>query len=64
MNKRPLRDGARWTPKEEKQLKTLAKQNTPTRLMGFKLQRTEASIRNKAQSLNLSLKPTNKSPYG
>jgi hypothetical protein len=64
MSKRPLRDGTRWTPKEEKLLKTLAKQNTPTRLMGHKLQRTEASIRNKAQELKLSLKPTNRSPYG
>lgn len=64
MSRRPLRDGMRWTASEEQRLKKLARQNTPTRLIGLKLQRTEISIRSKAHRLDLSLKPANRSPYG
>lgn len=53
-----------WTPEEEAKLKTLVKQNTPTRVMGLKLERTEQSIRSKAKKLGISLKPSNQSPYG
>lgn len=55
--------GKRWTPTEVKELKTLAKQNTPTRVIGLKLGRTEDSIRSKASEQRVSLKPTNQSPY-
>lgn len=53
-----------WTPEEEAELKTLVKQNTPTRLLGLKLERTEQSIRSKAKKLGISLRPSNQSPYG
>jgi hypothetical protein len=55
--------GTLWTPAQEKQLKELAKQNTPTRVIGLKLGRPEGGIRSKASELEVSLKPTNQSPY-
>ena len=55
--------GKNWTSREVSQLKTLAKQNTPTRVIGFKLGRTEGAIRTKAADAGVSLKPTNQSPY-
>ncbi len=42
----------------------LASKNTPTRVIGLKLGRTEGAIYNKASELGVSLKPTNQSPYG
>lgn len=47
-----------------KELRALAKQNTPTRVIGLKLGRTEAAIRGKASSEGISLMPPNRSPYG
>ncbi len=64
MDQRSPRHGQAWTPEEEEQLQKLVKQNTPTRLIGLKLQRTEESVRSKAQQLGVSLKPVNQSPYG
>ncbi len=55
--------GKAWTPAQEKQLGQLAKQNTPTRVIGLKVGRTPGAVQSKAQSLNISLKPTNQSPY-
>ena len=52
-----------WTSQDVKQLKDLAKHNTPTRVIGFKMGRTEAAISNKASQEGVSLKPTNQSPY-
>jgi len=63
MAKKPENHGKSWTPQQEKQLKQLAKENTPTRVMGLKLGRTEDSVRGKAGDLGVSLKPTNQSPY-
>ena len=53
-----------WTDNDVNTLKTLVKQNTPTRVIGLKLGRSESSVRSKAQSEGISLKPTNRSPYG
>lgn len=53
-----------WTKENLKELKQLAKTNTPTRVIGLKLGRTEAAIRGKARSEGVSLKPANRSPYG
>ena len=64
MAKRPLRHAMPWTPDEVRHLKELAKENTPTRLVGLKLQRTEVSVRSKARQIGVSLKPVNQSPYG
>jgi len=54
--------GKSWTKKDVSQLRTLAKQNTPTRVIGLKLGRTVSSVRTKASSEGISLKPTNRSP--
>lgn len=55
--------GKKWTGSDEKKLKQLAKDNTPTRIIGLKLGRTEDAVRSKASDLGVSLKPTNQSPY-
>jgi hypothetical protein len=52
-----------WSDKEVKQLRQLAKGNTPTGVISLKLQRPPASISSKAQREGISLKPTNRSPY-
>jgi len=52
-----------WTPAEIRTLKQLARENTPTRVMGLKLGRTPSSIYQKARAEGISLKPTNQSPY-
>ncbi len=55
--------GKAWSKTDEGQLRRLAKENTPTRVIGLKLGRTEDGVRSKAQDLAVSLKPTNQSPY-
>jgi hypothetical protein len=55
--------GKKWTPKEVSQLKTLSKKNTPTRVIGLKLGRTEDAVQSKASENKISLRPTNQSPY-
>ena len=55
--------GSRWTPQDEKTLRDLVKQNTPTRVIGLKTGRTEGAIYSKASELGVSLKPTNQAPY-
>lgn len=52
-----------WSSAEIKNLKDLAKGNTPTRVIGIKIGRTEDAVRSKASETNTSLKPTNQSPY-
>lgn len=59
----PKNQGKKWTAQDIKQLKKLADQNTPTRVIGLKLGRTEDSIRRIASDNDISLKPTNQSPY-
>ena len=55
--------GQSWTPADDAQLKRLARENTPTRVAGLKLGRTEDAVRSRASQLGVSLKPTNQSPY-
>lgn len=64
MAKTPTNQGKRWTNTEVRELKTLAKGNTPTRLIGIKLGRSEEAVYAKATEEKISLKPTNQSPYG
>ena len=64
MSKSTRNSGKAWTPIETKALKTLAAKNTPTRVIGLKLGRTEGAIYNKASEQNVSLSPTNQAPYG
>ena len=52
-----------WTTQEVKELKTLAKGNTPTGVISLKLQRPPTAVRSKAQREGISLRPVNKSPY-
>jgi hypothetical protein len=55
--------GKAWSKPDEAKLIDLAKHNTPTRVIGLKLGRTEDAVRSKASDLDVSLKPTNQSPY-
>lgn len=55
--------GNPWTAQDVRQLKELAKGNTPTRVIGLKLGRAETAIYGKASSEGISLSPTNQSPY-
>jgi hypothetical protein len=64
MAKAPRNHGKPWTKEEVKQLRQLARENTPTRVIGIKLERSEDSIYGKAQRESISLKPTNQRPYG
>lgn len=61
---KPINSGKAWTPAQNNQLKSLAKGNTPTRVIGLKLGRTPEAIQSQASKIGVSLKPTNQSPYG
>ena len=52
-----------WSADDVRSLRQLARQNTPTRVIGLKLGRSEIAVRGKAQREGISLKPTNRSPY-
>jgi hypothetical protein len=52
-----------WSAGDVRELRRLARENTPTRVIGLKLGRTETSVRSKAQREGISLKPANRSPY-
>ena len=55
--------GTRWSKSDVAGLRQLARQNTPTRVIGLKLGRTEGAVRSKASEAGVPLKPTNQSPY-
>lgn len=55
--------GKAWTSSEVKQVKQLASDNTPTRVIGLKIGRTAAAVYQKASEKGISLAPTNQSPY-
>jgi hypothetical protein len=55
--------GNPWSGSDNSALRGLARQNTPTRVIGLKLGRTEGAVRTQASELGVSLKPTNQSPY-
>jgi hypothetical protein len=63
MSKSTRNSGKEWGRSDVAQLRQLAKQNTPTRVIGLKLGRTENAVRTKASESGVSLKPTNQSPY-
>ena len=63
MSKSIRNTGKQWSPQDVKDLKQYARENTPTRVIGLKLGRTEDAVRSKAGDENISLKPTNQSPY-
>lgn len=63
MSKSTRNTGKAYTPADVKQIQQLAKQNTPTRVIGLKLGRTPEAIQQKASQEGISLKPTNQAPY-
>ncbi len=63
MAKTPENHNQRWTPAEVRKLEKLAEQNTPTRVIALKLGRTPDAVSAKASDEDISLKPTNQSPY-
>ena len=64
MSKSTRNTGKQWTRGDVKELRDLANQNTPTRVIGLTLGRTPDAVQSKAREMGLSLKPTNQSPYG
>lgn len=63
MPKYTRNSGKEWTNSDRRELKILAGENTPTRVIGLKLGRTEAAVRTRASAEGVSLKPTNQKPY-
>jgi hypothetical protein len=63
MAKKPSNHGQPITPAVVKQVRQLAKENTPTRVIGLKVGRTEAAVRGIASGNDISLKPVNQKPY-
>jgi hypothetical protein len=55
--------GKRWTATQLKQLRQLAGQNTPPRVIGLALGRTENAVRTKASEKGVSLKSRNQSSF-
>ena len=55
--------GKRWTVTQVRQLRQLASQNTPTRVIGLKLGRTENAVRTKASEKGVSLKSKSQSSF-
>ena len=51
--------GKPWTAADDKQLRLLAKQDTPTPVIGVKLGRTVAAVYSHASQLSVSLEPPN-----
>lgn len=61
--KTPQKHHQTWTGQEVRELGRLAKDNTPTRVIALKLERSPEAVRSKASEQGVSLKPTNQSPY-
>ena len=56
--------GKHWSRDEVQQLRELASENTPTRVIGLKLGRPVGGVYAKASENQISLDPPNRSPYG
>lgn len=63
MSKSTRNTGKAWSSSDVRELRQLAHENTPTRVIGLKLGRTEDAVRTKASQESVSLRPTNQSPY-
>jgi hypothetical protein len=59
----PANNNKRWTPADQAELRRLADGNTPTKLIAYKMRRTEAAIYSEAARLGVSLMPANRPPY-
>jgi hypothetical protein len=51
--------GKEWTSEDVRTLKKLAREDTPTPVIGFKLGRTPGAIYNMASNEGISLQPPN-----
>jgi hypothetical protein len=60
--KQPAKHRQPWTRTDEQLLKKLIRENTPTRVMGIKLERTPAAVQQHANEAGLSTKPVNQRP--
>ena len=56
--------GRPWSSADRRDLRQLAAENTPTRVIGLKLGRSEDAVRSEASKRGVSLRPTNQAPYG
>lgn len=63
MSKSTRNSGKTWTTGDNHTLRQLAAQNTPTRVISLKLGRTPAAVQSQASQQNVSLRPTNQSPF-
>lgn len=63
MAKEPPKHRAPWDREDDRYLRELAGENTPTRVMGIKLRRTPDAVRGRARTLHVSLRPWNQRPY-
>jgi hypothetical protein len=59
----PKNHGKPWTKTDNAQLDKLIRQNTPTPLIAYKLERTLEAVYSHASDTDRSLKPVNQSPY-
>ncbi len=59
---KPKNSGKEWTATDRAALDRLARGNTPTRVIGLKLERSPSAVQSQASKQNTSLKPTNQSP--
>jgi hypothetical protein len=64
MSKSTRNSGKPWTSQAKQQVRQLAAQNTPTRVIGLKLGRTPAAVYSQAAKQHTSLNPPNQRPYG
>ena len=64
MAKWPDNEGKHWSKEQVKQLKELAGENTPTRIIALKSGRSPEAVYAKSSQVGVSLKPTNQRPYG
>jgi len=55
--------GKTWSSGDVSNLRQMVRENTPTRVIGLKLGRTEDAVYTKASQEGISLRPTNQSPY-
>ncbi len=62
MAKTPPKHRQPWTKGDDQLLKKLVRGNTPTRVMGIKLERTPAAVQQHANDIGLSTKPVNQRP--
>jgi hypothetical protein len=60
--KTPAKHRQPWTTGDDQLLKKLLRENTPTRVMGIKLERTPAAVQQHANEIGLSTKPVNQRP--